>query len=159
MVGLRRPDIRRSRLDSDSMGRMVRLLRVRAAALLRLDITRLLTDRWRSILACSGFRSRESGCSSMGSGEATRRLCASGLSAERGSGVSLGTSARTGSKVSSAPVHPTHGGGTSPSPPSCFRFSLVLRTLKGVSGLPHAEWSLCLRKAGLVLGESGLTLC
>lgn len=35
----------------------------------------------------------------------------------------------------------------------CLRFSLVLRTLRGVSGLLHAEWSRCLFNAGLLLGE------
>jgi hypothetical protein len=41
--------------------------------------------------------------------------------------------------LSSELVHPTHGGGTSPILSSFFRFSLVLRTLRGVSGLLHAE--------------------
>ena len=35
----------------------------------------------------------------------------------------------------------------------CLRFSLVLRTLRGVSGLLHAEWSRCLLNAGLLCGE------
>jgi hypothetical protein len=35
----------------------------------------------------------------------------------------------------------------------CLRFSLVLRTLRGVSGLLQAEWSRCLFKAGLLFGE------
>ena len=35
----------------------------------------------------------------------------------------------------------------------CLRFSLVLRTLSGVSGFLQAEWSRCLFSAGLLFGE------
>ena len=99
-----------------------------------------------------------SGCGVNGSGEILRRLFGScDPCGERVKRLSYGVVAGSGFGLSSRLVHPTHGGGTSPSLSSFFRFSLVLRTLRGVSGLLHAEWSLCRCSAGLSLGDSGLT--
>jgi hypothetical protein len=122
---------------------MVCVLRVRAAALLRLDNIRLLTDRWWLIFGCSAVLLPGLG----------RDVNASG---ERGERLLYGAVASGDFGLSSVPRQPTHGGGTSPSLSSFFRFSLVLRTLRGVSGLLHAEWSRCLCKAGLSLGDNGL---
>lgn len=75
-----------------------------------------------------------------GSGDRLRGLLgacdAGGESVNR---LSYGVVACSLCGLSSEPAHPTHGGGTSPTLSSFFRFSLVLRTLRGVSGLLHAE--------------------
>ena len=133
------------------------MLRVRVAALLRLDNIRLLTERWCDIFGCSETMFPEGCCEGNDSGNRLRGLlgaCDGG--GESVSKLSYGVVACSLCGLSSEPVHPTHGGGTSPILSSFFRFSLVLRTLRGVSGLLHAEWSLCRCRAGLSLGDNGL---
>jgi len=118
---------------------------------------RLLTERWRDILGCSGTVFPGSGCGGNGSGDRLRGLlgtCDAG--GESVSKLSYGVVACSLCGLSSELVHPTHGGGTSPILSSFLRFSLVLRTRRGVSGLLHAEWSLCRCRAGLSLGDNGL---
>jgi hypothetical protein len=99
------------------------------------------------------------GCWVNDSCEVLRRLLgACDAGGESVDGLSYGVVACSTFGLSSELVHPTHGGGTSPICSPFFRFSLVFRTLRGVSGLLHAEWSLCRCRAGLSLGDSGLML-
>jgi hypothetical protein len=107
---------------------------------LRLDSIRLLTDRWWLIFGCSSVLLPGLGRGVNASGEILRRLvgpCEPG--GERGDKLLYCVVASGDFGLSSAPIHPTHGGGTSPSLSSFFRFSLVFRTLSGVSGLLQAE--------------------
>lgn len=127
------------------------------AALLRLDSIRLLTERWCDILGGSGTMFFEYAFGGNGCGDRLRGLLgACDAGGERVNKLSYGVVACSLCGLSSELVHPTHGGGTSPILSSFLRFSLVLRTLRGVSGLLHAEWSLCRCRAGLSLGDSGL---
>lgn len=98
-----------------------------------------------------------SGCGRDGSGDRLQGLVgACDAGGENVNKLSYGVVACSLCGLSSELVHPTHGGGTSPILSSFFRFSLVLRTLRGVSGLLHAEWSLCRCRAGFSLGDNGL---